>query len=57
MQFDKCNDEQEKEKIELLNFMFPVKDEMVQKELVNRYRHLNIEEFYEELSKICKQTD
>ena len=29
MQFDKCNDEQEKEKIELLNFMFPVKDEMV----------------------------
>ena len=36
--------------MELLSFMFPVKDALVQKELANRYRHLNIEEFYEQIS-------
>ena len=43
-------DKDDEEKMKLLSFMFPVKDVLVQKELVNRYRHLNIEEFYEEIS-------
>jgi hypothetical protein len=44
-------DLQTKEKRELLDFMFESKDEEAKKELLERFKNLNIEQFYLEISK------
>ena len=43
---------QEQEKKDLLTFMFPVKDPLVQEELIRRFGDKNLEEFYLEISKL-----